>query len=320
MNRILTSLRQTYRARPLRIGFPEHSDPRVREACRILREDGIIQPVEVDTKLVHDVLPGEVINKILSEKDCPMWTSLGNGLVHHGYLDGLVAGAVTSSAKVARSAIRQLGLQPGIKTLSSCFLMLAPPSLPVHKQTPNHFIFADCGVVIEPSAQQLADIALMSAKSCELLLNEQPRLAFCSFSTKGSAKHSKVDLVNEGMHIFSKSAPSNILFDGELQIDAALVRDVLLQKAPQSPLLRDLDDDRTPANVLIFPDLNTGNMAYKLVQRLAGYEALGPIFQGLKYPCNDLSRGCSVQDVVNVAYITALQCTGPRPHEWGIGG
>jgi phosphate acetyltransferase len=191
--------------------------------------------------------------------------------------------------------LHTIGLAPGIKTLSSCFLM----TLPEFAEEKNKvFIFADCAVMPNPDAEQLASIAASSATTMKKLVGEEPKVAFLSFSTRGSAKHEDIDKVLAAFDIFKKNHP-DIAADGELQLDAAVIPKVGAKKAPDSPVAGQ-------ANVLIFPDLDAGNIGYKLVQRMAGATATGPIIQGLEKPANDLSRGCSAQDIVDVSAIAVL--------------
>ncbi len=228
---------------------------------------------------------------------------LGNMILKSGVADGLVAGSIASTPDMLRAAFHCIGTAEGIKTGSSCFVMdLNTPS----PGGENILIYADCGVNPDPSAEELVDIAKAAALNCKALLQRKPNIAFLSFSTKGSASHPLVDKMRQATVLTRKAMETwgfDAEADGELQADAALVPDVAKSKAPQSKIQGD-------ANILIFPDLQAGNISYKLTQRLAGAKAYGPILQGLACPVNDLSRGCSADDIFGVAIITICQAIG----------
>ena len=219
----------------------------------------------------------------------------GAMMLRKGEVDGMVAGAVNTTANVLRASIQIVGTAKGIKTVSSCFLMILP-----HQEfgQDGALLYADCGVVPDPNVEQLVDIAAATGQSCRALVGVEPRIAMLAFSTYGSAKHPIVDKVIEATKLAKQRYP-DLVIDGELQGDAALVASVGEKKAPNSPVAGN-------ANTLIFPDLNAGNIAYKLTQRLAKADAIGPLLQGVGKPVNDLSRGCSAEDIVDVTAIAVL--------------
>lgn len=217
--------------------------------------------------------------------------------------DGLVAGALNTTGDVLRPALQIVKTAPGIKTCSSCFIMVMPENGPGYKYGVNGvMVFADCAVIPNPSAEQLADIAISSAKTAKSLAGIEPKVAMLSFSTNGSAKDPLVEKVQEAVALLKQRQP-DFVFDGEMQADTAIVASVAASKFPSGKIKGD-------ANVLVFPDLQSGNIGYKLVQRLAGADAVGPILQGFNKPVNDLSRGCSVEDIVNVTAIAAVNSIG----------
>ena len=217
-------------------------------------------------------------------------------MVKKGEADGMVAGAINSTANTLRPSLQILKTAPGTKLVSSFFIMIVPDC---EFGSNGTFLFSDCGLVENPSADDLSEIALASAKSFENLVGVEPKVAMLSYSSYGSAKSDLTEKVVEATRLAKEKAPG-FLLDGELQADAALVPSVGASKAKGSPVAGQ-------ANVLVFPDLNSGNISYKLVQRLAKAEAYGPVTQGIAKPVNDLSRGCSAEDIVGVVAITAVQ-------------
>ena len=225
--------------------------------------------------------------------------NFANLMVRAGDADGTIAGARYTSGDCVRAALQIIGVAPGIKTVSSFFLMIFEAE---HHEPKQAMLFADCALVVDPSAEQLADIAIATTQSARRLLERDPSVAMLSFSTNGSADHPMVDKVREATELVRKNSPQ-LAVDGDIQLDAALVPSIIERKMPASKT-------RGDANVLIFPDLNAANIGYKIAQRLGGAIAIGPIMQGLNHPANDLSRGCSADDVYYLIAMTVVQAQG----------
>jgi phosphate acetyltransferase len=321
-NTFIPDIRRKAAAKFLRVAFPDAEDVRTLKAALTLRKDKIAEPwlvgpaaairkIAADNGLDLGAIPvidpqtdtakSDLVDLLFEKRKAKGWTIEQSAeaaksplyyaglFLATGKVGAVVGGNISSTGDVIRAAIHTVGTAPGISTVSSYFIMVFPERL---------LCYADCAVVPNPTDAQLADIAITSAKNFRAVTGEEPRVAMLSFSTKGSAAHADVDKVVSATKIAREKAP-RLLLDGEMQADAALVASVGERKCKCSPVAG-------KANVLIFPDLDAGNIGYKLTERLAGAEAVGPIVQGLNQPFCDLSRGCSVDDMVNVAAICSL--------------
>lgn len=308
-----------------RIAFPEGDDPRVLEAAGRLAREGLAEPVLIGRKpadapagvtfidpeespkrkqyaaLYHERRRARGVTMMEAEQVARRPLYFAKLMVAAGDADGSVGGASTSTGEAVRAALHCIGTMPGVKTVSSVFIMA------VQNRGFGHnglLALADCAIVVEPTPVQLAEIAIATAESTRTLLDTEPVVALLSFSTKGSGKHKAAEKVVEALRIVKARAPE-LHVDGELQADAALVPAVGRSKAPGSTVAG-------RANTLIFPDLASANIAYKMVERLGDAAAIGPFLQGMAKAGNDLSRGCSAEDIFNVGVITALQAAARK--------
>lgn len=331
MPTLMDLIKEKAKANKKRIVLPESGDERTIRAAKIIAEQNLADVIllgnekelkskykDIDFSKIKIIYP-ETSDKFSSysellftlRKDKGMTLEEAKNLtknpLYFGCLmlksndaDGQVAGAVNTTGDVLRPALQIIKTAPGIKTCSSCFVMVMPENGPGKKYGQDGIlIFSDCAVIPNPTAEQLADIAVSSAKTAKDLAGiKEPKVAMLSFSSNGSAKDPLVDKVKEAVNLLNQRN-ADFVFDGEMQADTAIVESVSKSKFPNSKL-------HGKANVLVFPDLQAGNIGYKLVQRLAGADAIGPILQGLNKPVNDLSRGCSVEDIVNVVAITSV--------------
>jgi len=295
------------------IVLPEAQDERVREAAEIISRQGIANAVLLTPDKMGPKdkerfsaefyalrkIKGTSLREAKETLENPLYYAAM--MVRCGLADGFVAGADNTTPDVVRAAIYCLGVDESMGLASSCFIM-AVPDCPYGEE--GTFVFSDCGVIPEPNSRQLAFIAITAAELVKKVLDFAPRIALLSYSTKGSSKSKYVDEVKEALQTVKEMRP-DLLIDGELQVDAAIVPEVAEIKYPGSLLCG-------KANVLIFPDLEAGNISYKLVQRLAKARAIGPLILGLNKPCSDLSRGCDVDDIVDCVAVTAIRAQSSK--------
>ena len=308
MGEIINKLREKAKAKPKKIIFPEANDERVIEAVKYIESEKIAEPLLLTQDNLDPEKQEEFANLFFERKQAKGVTFeearelMENTLYYaammtrYGYADGFVAGAKFTTSSVVRAAISCLEVDKKAGSISSCFIMDVPNCVYGEKGV---FIYADCGVIPYPTSDQLANIAVSSAYFARDVLDIIPRVALLSFSTKGSAQGRWVDKIKEAVEI-AKSKNSGFLIDGELQGDSALVSEVAKRKLGES-------DVAGKANILIFPNLDAGNICYKLTQRLANARAVGPIVLGTVQPCSDLSRGCAVDDVIDCTAITVIR-------------
>jgi phosphate acetyltransferase len=316
MTSLIENIRQQAQSNVQKIILTETEDIRIQQAARICTEQKIADILSVDSDYIkqHSDLYHQFSQELFELRQAKGLTLeesqklllkpiyFGIMMVKNHLADGLVAGANTTTQETFRPALQIIKAKPDQKLVSSFFLMQSPLLNFGYNGT---FIFADCGLNINPNTEELAQIAIQSADSFQKLIGEKPKIAMLSYSTNGSGSGESVDKVQQATQIIKQLRP-DLTVDGEIQADAAIVPQVAQTKFPTGLT-------KGQANTLIFPDINSGNIAYKLVERLGNTQAIGPISQGLNYPVNDLSRGCSVEDIVNVIAITSIQARQSKP-------
>lgn len=308
MEEIVKKLRDRAKRAPKTIVFPEANEERIIEAVEYIKKEGIANPLLLSQDNLESEKQEEFANLFFERKQTkgvtfeearelmenPLYYA--SMMVRYGYADGFVAGARFTTSSVIKAILSCLEVDKSAGIVSSCFIIVVPNCSYGEKGV---FVYADCGVIPYPTSEQLANIAISSAYFAQEVLEITPRVALLSFSTKGSAKGRWVDKIREAVDII-KSRNSGFLIDGELQGDSALVPEVAMRKLGESEVAG-------RANVLIFPNLDAGNICYKLTQRLANARAIGPIVLGTLQPCSDLSRGCSVEDIIDCTAVTVIR-------------
>ena len=308
MHWVVEQIRNTAKKEPKIIVFPEINDERIVEASKIVDQQGIAKSILLDDSVMTEDKKQKYahlyyekrkhkhksVDEVLPLMDDRLY--FGNMMVKAGDADGIVSGAEYTSGAVAKSTFRCFDVDPRSGIITSCFLMaLEDESLGER----GIYIYADCGIIPYPNSEQLAGIAIASANFAKEVLKFEPKVACLSFSSKGSAKSDQIDRVIQAVDIVKKKDPT-LVIDGELQVDSAIVPSIAKNKVPDSEIAGN-------ANVLIFPNLDAGNIAYKLTERLAKARALGPLLLGTVQPCSDLSRGCSVDDIIDCVAITVIK-------------
>lgn len=312
---LVAKIRDKAKKQLKRIVLPEAEDDRVKEAAEFIKKEKIAEVILLDKNFLDQEklqkyaaqfaemrkAKGISIEEAKETVSDPLY--YGTMMIKNDLADGFVAGATHTTADVARSAIYCLGVSKRLTTISSSFLMIVPDC---QYGEEGIFFFADCGIIPEPTGRQLAYIAISTKELAQEVLGITPRVAMLSYSTKGSATGRSIMKIRDAMKLVKEELDPGLIIDGELQVDAALISEIALRKDPESQL-------GGQANILIFPNLDAGNISYKLTQRLANARAIGPLIQGVNFPCSDLSRGCNVDDIIDCVAVTAIRAQNFKP-------